>query len=272
MSNFVQRTLTGLVFIIAVMGAALGGQWLLGALFLFFTFFGLYEFYQITQPTDSNSGRKWLDVIIGVCVFSLLFYTSGDDSKAYLLWFLIPVFVIRFCIELFRKEPKSISELAIPVFAWIYVAVPFAMLNALAHATGEYEAKLVIGFFLILWTNDTGAYLSGRMLGRTKLFERISPKKTWEGLAGGVILSMVVAAVISNYFTALELENWLVIAVIIAVFANLGDLFESYIKRLYGVKDSGKIIPGHGGVLDRFDGLLLSLPLVIAYLKIIEFI
>jgi phosphatidate cytidylyltransferase len=128
---------------------------------------------------------------------------------------------------------------------------------------------LPIGFFFILWANDTAAYFVGRFLGKNKLYEKVSPNKTWEGLFGGVAFAIFFGWLFAKYVDVLPSSQWMWIAAIIAVFGNLGDLFESHLKRSYGVKDSGKIIPGHGGVLDRFDGLLLALPLVIFYIKFI---
>jgi phosphatidate cytidylyltransferase len=119
-----------------------------------------------------------------------------------------------------------------------------------------------MGFLIILWSNDTGAYLSGRALGRTKLFERISPNKTWEGFIGGVLLAMGVAFGLSYWFGTLTKLEWVMIAAIIGIFGTLGDLVESMLKRSLGIKDSGSILPGHGGFLDRFDGLLIAAPLV----------
>jgi phosphatidate cytidylyltransferase len=134
--------------------------------------------------------------------------------------------------------------------------------------TDTYSYQIILGFFILLWTNDTGAYLSGKYFGKHKLFERISPKKTWEGSIGGGILTLAFAYVLSIYFTNLNITNWLIIGVLIAVFGGLGDLVESMLKRSLGIKDSGKLLPGHGGILDRFDGLLLSVPFVYGYLQL----
>lgn len=122
----------------------------------------------------------------------------------------------------------------------------------------------------MLWTNDTGAYLAGRFFGKHKLFERISPKKTWEGSIGGGILTIGVAFILSVYFTNLDQTNWIVLAILVAVFGGLGDLVESMLKRSLNIKDSGNLLPGHGGILDRFDGLLLSIPFIYSYLYLIS--
>lgn len=271
LSNLVKRILAGLVFIAAVIGAALSGPLLLGLLFLFFAAVGLYELYEMERK-DKSIAPRWLGGMgTGVFIYLLLFFSANESIERAWMWALTLPIAVMFCIELFRKgEPKNLSSLALTTFGWIYVIAPLAMINFLGHVTGEYESEIIIGYFFILWANDSGAYGVGRLIGRTKLFERVSPNKTWEGLFGGIILSVGVAWLLSRYFESVSLRDWVAVSLIVGVFANLGDLFESHIKRIFGVKDSGSIIPGHGGVLDRFDGLLLSLPVVIAYFKIIE--
>lgn len=136
--------------------------------------------------------------------------------------------------------------------------------------TNNYSFQIILGFFILLWVNDTGAYLAGRFFGKHKLFERISPNKTWEGSIGGTLVTVAGAYILSIFFTNLNLTNWVVLSILVAVFGGLGDLAESMLKRSLGVKDSGKLLPGHGGVLDRIDGLLLSVPFVYSYLHLIS--
>jgi phosphatidate cytidylyltransferase len=134
----------------------------------------------------------------------------------------------------------------------------------------ENNARIILGFFILIWSNDTFAYLVGRSVGKTKLFQRISPGKTWEGTVGGVICTQGIAYALSIYFTELEPIHWHVVAVIVSVFGTLGDLVESMFKRSLGVKDSGNILPGHGGILDRFDAVLVAAPFVVAYLSLVR--
>jgi phosphatidate cytidylyltransferase len=271
LNNFVTRILAGLVFITAVMGAAWAGPMVLGMLFLFFAAVGLHEYYDILRKDKALAPRWWAGMLCGLMLYLLVFIqASGDVAASTYWWMVLPVAIIM-CSEMFRtNESKNIVKLALTAFGWGYVIFPLALINVLGHVQGEYDWHLVLGYFLLLWSNDSGAYAVGRMLGKTKLFERVSPNKTWEGLIGGVLFTVFIAWVLSRYFYSVELKDWMAMAIIIGVFANLGDLFESHIKRMFGVKDSGNIIPGHGGVLDRFDGLLLSLPIVIAYFKIIS--
>jgi phosphatidate cytidylyltransferase len=174
-----------------------------------------------------------------------------------------------FFIKLFkRKDPKPFENLGYTFLGLIYVALPFALVNELAIERHHYKPLLMLGILIILWVNDSGAYFVGTILGKRKLFERISPKKTWEGFFGGAICSLLVALVFAKYYTPLDWWKWLVIAGIIVVTGTLGDLVESLFKRSIAIKDSGSVIPGHGGFLDRFDGLLLSMPFILTFLKI----
>jgi phosphatidate cytidylyltransferase len=173
--------------------------------------------------------------------------------------------------ELFSKHEKPIDNISKTLFGIIYVPLPFALLNFFympSIAGNEIHPSILLGFFLILWTSDTFAYLSGMAFGKHKLFERISPKKTWEGSIGGLIFGMVMSWVLSIYFNDLSLLQWLSIGLITIVFGTFGDLAESMIKRSMNVKDSGKLLPGHGGLLDRFDAALLAAPAVFIYLVI----
>jgi phosphatidate cytidylyltransferase len=170
---------------------------------------------------------------------------------------------------LYRKDDlQPFANLGYTFLGIIYVAVPFALVNELIITSNGYRPRLMIGILLMLWGNDSGAYFAGKFLGKRKLFERISPKKTWEGFFGGLAVSLIVALVCSHFFDDLGAIQWLITAVIISVTGTLGDLVESLFKRSISIKDSGSIIPGHGGFLDRFDGLLLSMPFIVTFLKI----
>ena len=151
----------------------------------------------------------------------------------------------------------------------IYVALPFALICVLSMVLGRYSWQIVLGCLFLLWASDTGAYFAGTNFGKTKLFERVSPKKSWEGSIGGFILAMFIAYILSIYFEDIEGWKWYVIGAIIVIAGTYGDLVESLFKRSIKIKDSGSVIPGHGGFLDRFDGLLLSVPFIIAFLKLV---
>jgi phosphatidate cytidylyltransferase len=154
------------------------------------------------------------------------------------------------------------------ILGLFYVAMPFSLLNIAVYENGHYNFEVIFGCLFILWASDTGAYFAGTLFGKRKLFERISPKKSWEGAVGGAILAVIFALIIADYFDSLEKWQWLTISAIIIVGGIYGDLIESLLKRSIEIKDSGVSLPGHGGFLDRFDGLLISAPFIVAFLEI----
>ncbi len=224
--------------------------------------------------------KKSASSIVGASIYSLIvLYSFGDlnISFSYLL-FIFPLLVVLVVIELFRKSETPVSNFAFSIVGIMYIVIPFSILNFFAYNSpyddvmeleGRYEFIFLLGFFVIQWASDTGAYLFGSAFGKTKLFERVSPNKTWEGAVGGMLLAMTTGFLFA-YFSESSIGHWIAVSSIIVVFGTLGDLTESQIKRSCGVKDSGTILPGHGGILDRFDGVLFSAPFVLAYLHIFD--
>ena len=270
MNNLTVRTIAGFVFTTVVIGSALLGPWALGAVFFFFALVGLFEFYQMVSHDSQEKPRTVFGFALGIGLYVMLMFHAMDKLESVAFWLLVPVLVLLLVAELIHLDKRAVDHISVTVMGLFYVIIPFAMVNDLAFITGKFEWEIPLGFFIILWGNDTAAYITGKFLGRTKLYEKVSPNKTWEGLIGGIVAAIFGGYILSKYFVSLDAKHWMIVAAIIAVFANLGDLFESHLKRSYGVKDSGNIIPGHGGVLDRFDGLLLALPVVIFYLKFIQ--
>jgi phosphatidate cytidylyltransferase len=185
-------------------------------------------------------------------------------------YFLISPFVsLIFFIKLYKKgEKKPFTNIALTFLGIIYVAIPFALINVSVYSQGPYSYQIILGSLFLLWSSDTGAYFAGVNFGRTKLFERVSPKKSWEGSIGGAISAIAVSFLLGLYFTDLRAWQWHCIAIIIVVAGTYGDLIESLFKRSMEIKDSGTVIPGHGGFLDRFDGLLLSAPFIVTFLRL----
>ena len=262
------RTLVGLVFTLVVVGSAFAGILPFSILFGFFAAKGFQEFVRLVNPQMRRFQRR---AGLGLAI---VFYFTSASSMVYgtdWRWILIvPVLWLVFMsIEMIKVSASFILDTSTLLMGFIYTVLPFTLLVYFSKVNGSFDARLPFGFFLILWANDTGAYLVGKFFGKHKLLEAVSPKKTWEGLIGGAA-----AAIVLGYFlfslmpSTFPRMDWVVISIIVAVFANIGDLIESQIKRIKGVKDSGKLLPGHGGVLDRFDGLLIALPLVIIYLII----
>ena len=191
-------------------------------------------------------------------------------------WLLIsiPLIAIVFITELYRKKENPFLNIAITLTGIIYLSLPVMLMVLIAFGFTPddgiaYHGKVIMGCIFLLWGSDTGAYMIGSKFGKHRLFERISPKKSWEGFFGGMFTSLLVAWINSMWFPDLNLMEWMMVAVIIVTSGTLGDLVESMLKRSLNVKDSGTIFPGHGGILDRFDGLLISMPFVFFYLFLI---
>lgn len=245
-----------------------------GVLFLVFSTLGTIEFYNILNKKELSNNTKY-GPFVNVVVYSLLTLSFLHLIEYKFLFLIIPFMLILVVQELFIKDDIPYQNISSTLFAVLYITLPFAALNYLSFNELIYSKislstdwSLLLGFFIILWTSDSMAYVVGRLIGKNKLFPRVSPGKTWEGFVGGIAF-----ALLAGYLFALVTESsvlhWLVMAVIISIFGTLGDLSESLLKRSAGVKDSGTLLPGHGGVLDRFDGILFSAPLVLAYLLFI---
>jgi len=277
-TNFVRRTVTGAFIVIFV----LGGLWLhpvtffiVGAVMIGGT---QHEYYIMVRGTGVRP-----QLVTGIISGFILYFTSTMIALGWLplkgFLVLIPVISIVMFIELFRNVERPFDSLAHTFFSILYTAVPFSMfpfsafnrtgLEPLLQMDGiQFSPGILIGFFILLWTNDTGAYLVGSLIGKHRLFERISPKKSWEGFFGGMILTLLVARLFSGWLGVADTTGWMIIAFIISVAGTLGDLLESMLKRSLGLKDSGTVMPGHGGFLDRFDSVVVAFPLVYLYLAI----
>lgn len=267
LSNLQQRVIAGVLGGAFIIGSVIWNEWSFFALFFGITLLSMIEFYKLIIQDKKNPNRV-PGLIIGMMIYTLVFLIQKEiiSSK---FFFLIPPFLcLLFIHELYINKKKPINNVAFTIIGLLYVAVPFSLLTIAAFSTGTYSYQIVLGSLFLLWASDSGAYFSGKTFGKTKLFERVSPKKTWEGSIGGAILSLSVAYLLSIYFTDLVLWKWLVLSLIIVVVGSYGDLVESSFKRSLKLKDSGSLIPGHGGFLDRFDGLLLAAPFIAAFLVI----
>jgi phosphatidate cytidylyltransferase len=237
-----------------------------------------YEYYLMVRNTGIRL-QMFAGMVTGILVYTLsTLISTGIIPSVYFL-ILIPVLVIMMVAELYRKTDKPFDSLAHTLFGVVYTALPFSIFpfaafgraglhSILPHEGISFSPGIIIGFFLLIWANDTGAYLSGMSLGRHKLFERISPKKTWEGFFGGMIIAAAIAWLLSGWLGIVSSWQWVVIALIVTISGTYGDLIESMLKRSTGVKDSGTILPGHGGFLDRFDSALVAFPLVYLFLAV----
>lgn len=252
MNNILVRTLSGAVFISLILVPLFLNNPLYFSLILFgFMFLGLMEYGKLFQHSKEVSINWWLNTIF--CFIASYFFLHADPV------YIFPLFFFWSLIELWRKKEHPLNNIGVSLFGFLYVCVPI-LLAIIMNQHDHNAFPLLAGMFILIWTNDTFAFLSGKFFGKTKLFERISPKKTWEGTIGGLIFTVLMAFALSSLFDSERILFWVISSAIIAPTAIFGDLLESLFKRSLGVKDSGNIMPGHGGILDRFDATFFTLP------------
>lgn len=264
------RAITAFFFTIVMLGSIFLGGYTFTFFYLILSLVALFEFFGMIK----TAGIKPHSNIALVLSASIFLMTAGYQllqfEKKFML-LIIPLTFLVFIAELYKKEKNPFTNISYTFAGIIYVIIPFCFFYSLGfiqnHA--EYNFHLPLSFLLMLWASDTGAYLFGMKLGKTRLFERHSPKKSWEGFFGGMFTSVLVSYIISLFFTEISPLVFAGMAVLVVSFGTLGDLVESMLKRSLNVKDSGNILPGHGGFLDRFDGLLVAAPVVYVYLYLI---
>lgn len=275
LKNMMVRAVTGTIFVAAVVVCFLRPQAMM-FLFTLVTALTVWEFTGLVNNVEGVRVNRFITTVAGAYLFlAFAGVCSGLTPSAVFIPYLLTI-VYLFISELYTKAPNPIANWAYTMLSQLYVALPFSMINVVAfRSSGDavmYDYMLPLSIFIFLWTNDTGAYLSGSMFGRHKLFPRVSPGKSWEGSIGGGILVLVVAAVIGHVANGqdgghlLSVPAWMGLGLVVVFFGTWGDLVESLFKRTLGIKDSGKILPGHGGMLDRFDSSLMAFPAVVIYL------
>lgn len=267
MKEVLKRTITGTVLVAVIVSTTLGGAYPFFAFCLITSLIGLMEFYRLFEAdlTPLNVGAG---VILSttLLITAFLFIQQLTDERVMLLN--LPLVSIVFLTVLFARSGNPFSDLALTFLGVVYIPFSFLLLFATPFAqTGIFDAQIVLGYFMLLWANDTGAYLSGSLIGKNKLAPRISPKKTWEGSAGGALLVVAMVYVNDYFFHSVGGWDWLVMGMIVMIMGTLGDLVKSVMKRSRNAKDSGTILPGHGGILDRFDSMIGSVPFIYAYLS-----
>ena len=279
MKNLMVRTLSGLVLVAVFVGAVLGSQWSFGALLLLILVGGQTEFYKLARETGL-SPQRWMGLAVGVLLFALNFIVFRQFSRSvtdeaggavlYLLLYIGLLLPTLFVCELFRRSATPLANLGATLLGVLYVAVPLSLLLYVPVLAGDgvWRPETVLCSIFIIWANDVFAYLVGMTFGRHRLCERLSPKKSWEGFFGG-LAGAVATGLAAAYALDANYWVWGGLALVASLSGVAGDLVESMFKREAGVKDSGQVIPGHGGVLDRFDALLLSAPYVFLYLLLV---
>lgn len=261
MSNILTRTIWGALFVAIILSSFFVGGYAAAVVLAIFMLIGLAEFYRFFDKIEDVNPAKTIGLIGGFLLFLGMICPElmDYDLNFYLLF--IPLTFLPLLYIVYSKTKNPLLDIAVTLFSWIYILLPFYfMFKIYAFEYGNQDQwVLIIGFFIMVWANDTFAYLSGRFFGKHKLFERISPKKTWEGAIGGFIFT-IIFGLIYSFITNNEYTFWIVSAIIVSPTSVFGDLIESRFKRIVNVKDSGTIVPGHGGVLDRFDAAMYAAP------------
>lgn len=282
-NNFIQRAITGIIFVGVLIGCILGGPISFSLLFALITALTIHEFGVIISKQPDVEINKPICMLAGVFLFFGFAYLGVMPGQTEILIPYLFLIIYLLVSELYLKKKNPLNNWAYAMMSQIYIALSFAMLNVLAyHSIGnegelsnyqvQYNPILPLSIFIFTWINDTGAYCAGMLFGKHRLFERISPKKSWEGSIGGGVFSIIAAIVMAHYFPFMPISIWIGLALTVVIFGTLGDLTESLLKRTIGIKDSGNILPGHGGMLDRFDSTLMAVPAAVVYLYIISFI
>ena len=266
MNNLVLRTITGIFFVAVVVSSVIFNPIFFACLFFCVTLLGLHEFYKLLQK-GGRTPQTWLGFLSGGLLFAGLAAVANNWIDAKYLFALVPLIAISFILELYRNKPSPFENVALTLVGVLYIALPFGLMNFFYLPGLHYTFIILLGYFVVLWINDTFAYLFGSAFGKHRLFERISPKKSWEGSIGGALISIIAAWVFASFDHSLSLIQWITITVIIVISGTLGDLVESLLKRSLNFKDSGTLLPGHGGILDRFDAVLISAPLIFVYIQ-----
>ncbi|MBO4595056.1 MAG: phosphatidate cytidylyltransferase [Bacteroidales bacterium] len=274
MSNLTTRTVAGIGFVAVMLACLLLNEWLFGALVVFLTVTMLHEFYAMSMEHRHRQARIFA-MIAGVSAVVLIFcmFTLDMHSK-YLSVMVLPIIGVLFC-ALFDKHKDQMDDYAYILAGLLYIAAPLSLSNLVAFRGGQFDAHMLLDFFILIWCSDIGAYCIGTAFGQKensrKLAPSISPKKSWMGFWGGMAFSIVAAGILKAVgILDLPWVHCFLLAAIVHCGGVCGDLFESLWKRHFKVKDSGKAIPGHGGMLDRFDSTLVAVPMGAIYLSLLS--
>lgn len=269
MKDIYIRTFTGAIFLVAIIGSILLHPLAFFGVLFVFSSLALNEYFLLAAKGESRK-QNLSFFILGILIYTITGLIGVGLLDIRFAAIIIPLFLVVIILELLRKTNHSWPRIGIYLTGFAYISIPFGLLNFfyIVPEVDAFQVGILIGLFAIVWSNDVFAYLVGSMIGKHRILERVSPKKSWEGSIGGLLFALLAAYILSLFFTQLSLSRWLVMAAIIVVFGTLGDFAESMLKRQAGVKDSGTLFPGHGGVLDRFDAVLFATPFVYFYLNL----
>lgn len=272
-NNFIQRSLTGIIFVTVLVGCILFNPLSFGVLFVLISLLTVREFSHLVNSIEGVHINRTITALgAGYLSMAFFHYCLSGQTVVFIPYLFLLLYIM--ISELYLKKENPIHNWAYSMLSQCYIALPFALLNVLAfhndpssmESSVSYNPILPLSIFVFIWINDTGAYCIGSLIGKHRLFERISPKKSWEGSIGGGIFVIVAAIVFSHFFSLMTCPVWIGLGLTVAIFGTWGDLTESLLKRKLGIKDSGNILPGHGGMLDRFDSALMAIPASVVYL------
>lgn len=280
MQGLIRRVTTAIFFVVVMLGGIYGGQYPFVILFAIITALCLWEFHSMVLQKNQKRDRirKFIGVVFGLTPFVMVsmlklnLLQSPEDFVLYTSVLTFPIIFMSFIYELFAASDRPFANVAFIILGMVYIGTPFALVDFIAFDGEQFRANTVFGLLLLTWINDTAAYLIGSQIGKHKLFPRISPKKTWEGSIGGGISTIILSGILGYIFLEQTIFEWMVLGVIVVIFGSIGDLIESMLKRSFAVKDSGTMLPGHGGLLDRFDAFIFLVPFATAYILWLDFI
>lgn len=276
MKNFIQRAITGLIFVVTLIGCIVGSYLSFGVLFCIISAMATAEFCHLMNQQKGVKINRNICVLGSVALFLSFFYYGINPKETGIFIPYLIIIIYLMVSELYLKKENPLNNWAYAMLSQVYIALPFSLLNVLAFQSDEtisvtsYQYIFPLSIFAYNWINDTGAYCTGMLFGKHPLFKRISPKKSWEGSIGGAVFCIAASFAFAHFFPFMSIGEWIGLALTIVVFGTWGDLSESLMKRQLGIKDSGTILPGHGGILDRFDSAILAIPAAVVYLYILS--
>lgn len=273
LNNLGQRFITGIFGAAAIITCIVLTPYAFTACFYLLAMLTQYEYLVMVKPLKESPDQHSLHILgnltLGTLVYLLMVAITYGVLETHMFSFLFAILASVPVLELYKNRPHPFQYIGLRLIGIVYIVIPFALLNLISIGPQEFTPLLTLGILFTIWSNDVFAYFSGRAFGKHKLFERISPKKTWEGFVGGFAAALACTYIFSTYETSLSTAEWLVTGAIISITGTFGDLVESMFKRSLAIKDSSSILPGHGGFLDRFDALLIAVPFVYAWLSLI---
>lgn len=270
MKVLLQRSLTGLAYVAIIVAGTIIHPYLFALIFTGFLLLTQYEFYKITE-TNGFIPNRMVGLLSGVILFVIFFLVANRIISQQMVFAVILIPFITYLTELFGKSKTSLRNSLATLAGIIYIALPFSLMNFIiipGNQGSRFYPWILLGIFFIIWIYDSLAYAIGSLIGKHKISPGISPGKSWEGFIGGTVFAVIMGILNAVFFPVLSMISWIIVALITVVFGTCGDFFESKLKRETGVKDSGTILPGHGGFLDRFDSLLFAIPVIFVWLNL----